>query len=314
MAVKSRADNEPLIKVNPALQTYYQSLESRIGYQLLLGGTRHFGYYDRDTYWPFPIGRSLRRMEEKLFELLSLPPGSRVLDAGCGVAHVAIYLARRGGLRITGIDVIDHHIAKARRNIARARLLSPHEGQVSVQKMDYHHLETLAPDSFDGVYTLETFVHATDPQAALAGFFRILKPGGRLALFEYEHVDYNNGTDFDRSDTTMVDMLDWMKQVNRYAAMPTNEQSTNGYLKRLLLEAGFEDVEVHDYSENIRPMLRLFWILAVVPCMIIKFLRLEKHFVNTLAGARGYVGQQYWSYVAVAATKPGPPLEAAKVK
>lgn len=36
---------EPLINHNPSLQSYYTSLESRIGYRLFLGGTRHFGYY-----------------------------------------------------------------------------------------------------------------------------------------------------------------------------------------------------------------------------------------------------------------------------
>lgn len=39
------AETKPLINENPELQSYYQSLESRIGYRLVLGGTRHFGYW-----------------------------------------------------------------------------------------------------------------------------------------------------------------------------------------------------------------------------------------------------------------------------
>lgn len=35
-------DKTPLIENKP-LQRYYASLESRIGYRLVLGGTRHFG-------------------------------------------------------------------------------------------------------------------------------------------------------------------------------------------------------------------------------------------------------------------------------
>lgn len=34
-----------LIKENAPLQSYYHKLESRIGYRLVLGGTRHFGYW-----------------------------------------------------------------------------------------------------------------------------------------------------------------------------------------------------------------------------------------------------------------------------
>lgn len=37
----------PLINSNPQLQSPYRSLESRIGYRLLLGGTRHLGFYEK---------------------------------------------------------------------------------------------------------------------------------------------------------------------------------------------------------------------------------------------------------------------------
>jgi sterol 24-C-methyltransferase len=298
----STDDTAPLINDNPALQSYYQSLESRIGYRLVLGGTRHFGYYEKDTFWPFPIDSSLRKMEEKLLTALAVPTGSQVLDAGCGVGHVAIYMAQKG-LRITGIDIIDHHIVKARRNIARSGLP---KGQVTVQKMDYHHLESIPAESHEGIYTMETFVHATDPEAVLAGFYRILKPGGRIALFEYDH-------DFE-SEGVIGELADSMKQVNQYAAMPTNERSKKGYFKQLLEDASFVDVEVRDYSENIRPMLRLFYIMAIVPYFIIRLFHLEKYFVNTVAGARGYIGRQYWRYVAITATKPGGHLEGTKTK
>lgn len=109
-------------------------------------------------------------MEAKLLELLHLPSGSQILDAGCGAAHVAIYMARHG-MRITDIDVVDRHIEKARQNIARSGLPP---GQVTAQKMDYHHLESISDASHDGIYTMETFVHATDPEGFLpasTGFF-----------------------------------------------------------------------------------------------------------------------------------------------
>lgn len=75
-------------------QSYYDTLESRIGYKLFLGGTRHFGYYDPGTIWPFPLTPALRRMEDYLYTSLDLPEGAKVLDAGCGVGHVARHLAQ----------------------------------------------------------------------------------------------------------------------------------------------------------------------------------------------------------------------------
>ena len=53
---------EPIIASNPKLQSYYSSLESSLDYRLLLGGTRHFGYYKNGADSPFPISRALRRM------------------------------------------------------------------------------------------------------------------------------------------------------------------------------------------------------------------------------------------------------------
>ncbi|EED11841.1 hypothetical protein TSTA_110210 [Talaromyces stipitatus ATCC 10500] len=32
---------------------------------------------------------------------------------------------------------------------------------------------------------METFAHATEPETILAGFFRILRPSGRISLLEY---------------------------------------------------------------------------------------------------------------------------------
>ena len=44
---------------------YYNKTESKVGYDLVLGGTKHFGYYSRgDNSWAFRP--AMRRMEERL--------------------------------------------------------------------------------------------------------------------------------------------------------------------------------------------------------------------------------------------------------
>ncbi|KAI0389533.1 S-adenosyl-L-methionine-dependent methyltransferase [Xylariaceae sp. FL0594] len=305
----NEAVTAPVINPNPQLQSYYHSAESRIGYRLLLGGTRHFGYYDKDTYWPFPLSWALRKMEDKLAAALALPPGSQVLDAGCGVGHVAIRMAQAHGLRVEGIDIVDHHIAKATRNFERAGLPP---GQLRARKMDYHNLESLSSASFDGIYTMETFVHATDPKAVLRGFYRLLRPGGRLAQFEYDHILVDNRETL--ANTPVLEMVESMHQVNKYAAMPTNAISHPGVFKEMLEEVGFTDVVVRDYSENIVPMTRFFFILAWLPYLLVRLLGLEHWFINTVAGVESYRGRRHWHYVAISARKPGTPTEAGMTK
>ncbi|KAI1088213.1 S-adenosyl-L-methionine-dependent methyltransferase [Rostrohypoxylon terebratum] len=300
--IDKTSDTTPLINSNPQLQSYYYSLESRLGYRLLLGGTRHFGYWEHDTYWPFPFSKGLRNMEDKLAKALALPAGSRVLDAGCGVGHVALRMAKAHGLRVQGIDVVDHHVAKAQRNF---KLSGLPEGTVKARKMDYHHLEPFADQSFDGVYTMETFVHATEPEVVLANFRRILRPGGRLVMFEYDH---------NTLEGSPKDIAESMVKVNKYAAMPTNAISHPGVFKKMLEDSGFENIVIRNYSDNIRPMTRMFFLLAIIPYFIVRFLGLERYFINTIAGVEAYRGHGHWHYVAISATKPGGPIEASKSK
>lgn len=297
------SDTTPILNPNPQLHAYYESIESRAGYRLVLGGTRHFGYWNHDTYQPFPLSKPLRAMEDKLAEILALPVGSRVLDAGCGIGHVALRMAKTHGLRVSAIDIVGHHINKARRNIARSGLP---EGSVSVERMDYHHLETLADASFDGVYTMETLVHATDLDAVLAGFYRVLRPGGHIAMHEYEHEDVG--------DNSTEDIVGEMRKINEYGALPMYDGSIPGVLEDKMGRAGFTDVVVRDYSENVKPMMRLFFVLALVPYLFVRLFGLERYFINTIAGVDMFRARGRWRYLAISATKPGGVVEGEKTQ
>jgi len=229
-------------------------------------------------------------MEAELFKALKCPKRSRVLDAGCGVGHVALYMARAGNYTVEGVDVVARHVSKAKRNIEIAGM----EASVSARIGDYHHLEDYRNDSFDGIYTMETLVHSTNPLKVLQEFLRILKPGGRIALHEYDHEDLAKAP---------KGLADSMKKINQYAAMPANASFDKDVLKELLQEAGFEDVQLRDMSEHIVPMLWLFYLFAIIPYLIIKMLGVEHHFVNTLAGVESYRGRHLWRYIQVTGRK-----------
>ena len=290
-------EKEPLIDTNPSLQRYFASLESRIGFRCFLGGTRHFGYYQPGTKWPFPLNGALRRMEDHLFNSLGLQPHADVLDAGCGVGHVAIHLARKG-LRVQGIDVVCNHVKWAQQEI-RANGL---EKEVSVRLMDYHHLDSLPNGSFNGVYTMETLVHATDPEKALGEFYRVLKSGGSIALYEYDHVD----SEAVSKDDISKNLMDSMRQINSSGSMPGYAMFSSGALQLMLERQGFQDVVVDDLSENIKPMVRLFFLVGYVPYLIISLLGLQARFVNTQAGVEGYriLNRRLGRYIVVTAKKP----------
>ena len=266
---------------------YYHTLESRIGYRLLLGGTRHFGYYPEGQWWPFPIGKALRAMEEKMYQVMALQKkDSMVLDGGAGVGDVAIYMMEKG-LRVKAIELLDLHVAKAKKNV-RSRNA---EGRIEVFQMNYENLK-FEDSIFDGAYTMETLVHAEDPDQAMREFYRVLKPGGVMTHFEYEH-DMDNGHPSSSG----------FSRTNSYASMPAFQQFSFGTIEKKLKNVGFQDVEVEDLSQNVLPMLRLFFILAYIPYLLIQLLGLERTFVNTMAAVELYRCKDNIRYVAIRARK-----------
>ncbi|KAL2065341.1 hypothetical protein VTL71DRAFT_3010 [Oculimacula yallundae] len=212
------------------------------------------------------------------------------MPEGGGAGYVAAHLAEQG-YRVHGIDVVDYHIVKARRNAKSQGL----EQRMTVTKGDYHHLNAFKASSFDGAYTMETFVHATDPELAATEFFRVIRPGGSLAMYEYDHVDFSTET---------AEVRDSWTTINKHASMPAYDRFQRGVLKGILEDVGFEDVEIKDLSNNVFPMLRLFYVLAFIPYLIIVFLGLKAYFINTVAGYEGYIYRDAVRYISVSARKP----------
>ncbi|CDI04601.1 putative Methyltransferase type 11 [Candidatus Competibacter denitrificans Run_A_D11] len=102
-----------------------------------------------------------------------LPPGVRVLDAGCGAGEpVARYFVERGDT-VTGIDLSERMLALARRQVPEA----------TFQRMDVRALE-FPPASFDGIAAVYVVFHLprAEHAALFSGFARVLTPGGALLL------------------------------------------------------------------------------------------------------------------------------------
>ncbi|MFI0262408.1 class I SAM-dependent methyltransferase [Streptomyces sp. NPDC017056] len=267
---------------------YYRHPGSRLGYPLFLNGTKHFGYYRADDS-PWLWSKALRRMEDKMGKTLALPPGARVLDAGCGVGDVAGHLAGRFGLRIHGVDLLDFHVATAARR-ARRRGLGH---LLSFSRGDYA-APAFPEESFDAVYTMETLVHAAEAETALRQFHRVLKPGGRLVMFEYVR---------ESDDRLHPSAAELFRQLNTWAAMPSFQRFTYGTLERLTSEAGFSDVRAEDISRHMWPMLKCFAAIARAPYAAAKAAGLHRHTVNSMSAVEFWRLRAFWRYEVHSAVK-----------
>jgi sterol 24-C-methyltransferase len=272
-----------------AVIDYYNAGESKKGYNLLLHGTKHFGYYKKgDSKWQF--NKAMRQMEAKLATTLALPSGSKVLDAGCGVGDVASYLAKHKGYQIEGIDILDFNIEEAERRIKANGLQS----LVHVQLMSYEEL-SFPPDSFDAVYTMETFVHSSNPEKALKGFYKALKPSGKLVMFEYSRDNDNQMSP--RAQKVFA-------YINKYAAMPAFQRFTHGTQERLMKEAGFNNVRVTNISKHMANMMKAFSLMAFIPYQVIRVFGKQSRYINAMSAVEFHRYGKHIRYNIYTATKP----------
>jgi sterol 24-C-methyltransferase len=267
---------------------YYRTPESRLAYRLLLGGTKHFGYYPEGSSG-LSMAAAMRLMEDKLGESLDLSPASRVLDAGCGEGDVAIRLVDRFGLQVDGVDLLEPNLRRARRKAARLGLTD----SLRFHRLDYSDLPF--PDqTFDGAYTMETLVHAFDHHKALRELGRVLKPGGTLALFEYSVPPRAEMTPEQR------EAFDFVVERSAMRSLPS---FVHGAFPAILGQAGFEVVATEDVTERIWPMLRRMARICYLPAAAGRLLRARAALLNSTALVEGYRHRQGWRYNVVRARR-----------
>jgi SAM-dependent methyltransferase len=111
---------------------------------------------------------------EAFIARLNLPAGAKVLDMACGSGNLAIPLARQGCIA-TGVDIAPNLLVQAReRAVAEGLTVSFDEGDA--EALPY------ANASFDAVVTMFGAMFAPRPELVAAELARVLKPGGRLAM------------------------------------------------------------------------------------------------------------------------------------
>jgi ubiquinone/menaquinone biosynthesis C-methylase UbiE len=128
----------------------------------------------------------LQDQASTLVELLhadtSYPPGSRVLEAGCGVGAQTITLARNSPeAHITSFDISLRSVAEARKKIEGAGFT-----HVSFRQADIFNLP-FRTESFDHIFVCFVLEHLARPVDALIGLKNLLKTNGTLTVIEGDH-------------------------------------------------------------------------------------------------------------------------------
>ena len=122
-----------------------------------------------DTHYDHHRGRNYHTHISN-YLINGLPKGGDLLDIGCGTGLFVSKYIEHGG-RGTGLDISEKMVAKARKRCPQC------EFTVGVgEKLPFR------DESFDAISSLLVFSYVKDPEAMLSETFRVLRPGGSIAL------------------------------------------------------------------------------------------------------------------------------------
>ncbi|HEX6447245.1 MAG TPA: class I SAM-dependent methyltransferase [Streptosporangiales bacterium] len=133
----------------------------------------------------------LRRVYRRIADDLAgvLPDGAEVLDIGGGPGVLMLELARRRpDVRVTSTDLSADMVARAERNL---RGLGERATACVADAADL----PFADGSFDLVVTTFSVHHWDDPAAAVPELARVLRPGGRLAVYDFSDTSLDQLVD-----------------------------------------------------------------------------------------------------------------------
>jgi sterol 24-C-methyltransferase len=192
------------------------------------------------------LSESIVRHELHLAHRIGLRPGMRVLDVGCGIGGPMLNISRFTGASITGVNINAYQLG---RGLNRAREPGP-GSRLGFLKADFLQLP-IGDEACDAAYAIEATCHAPDKVEAYAEVYRVLRPGGTFAGYEWCVTD---SYDAERADHRLI-----KKQIEEGDALPDIASTVE--VDGALRSAGFELVEGRDLARDCDPETP--WYLAL---------------------------------------------------
>jgi len=204
-------------------------------------------------------------------------PGSRVLEAGCGVGAQTIQLAQRNPeAEFVAIDYSAESLA-----IARERVQAMGLGNVEFRHADIHALP-FEDAEFDGAFLCFVLEHLAAPDEALQEVRRVLRPGAKVCSFEGDH-----GTVLPSPDDPAIHRM--VAAIVRLQSLESGDACIGRRLCPLLRSAGLRNVNVEPcvaYADATRPQ----WVEQFTLATITEMFALQE----TGVLSRGLLSEPEW--------------------
>jgi demethylmenaquinone methyltransferase/2-methoxy-6-polyprenyl-1,4-benzoquinol methylase len=176
--------------------------------------------------------------------------GARVLDLAGGTGDLARLFARRVGSPglVVLTDINGAMLAEGRNKLLDAGLALP-VVQCNAEALPF------APRSFDAVSIAFGLRNVTRKDAALAEMRRVLRPGGVALVLEFSRVWAPLGPAYDWYSFNVLPRIGRLVARDegsyRYLAESIRVHPDQESLKRMMEQAGFDEVEYHNLTAGV---------------------------------------------------------------
>lgn len=248
----------------------------------------HYGYWDETVK---SHGDSLLKMNQVLGEKMKIKAGDNILDAGCGVGAISIWLAEHyHNVKLTGISISKYHVNKA------AAFAKTHGVDDRVVFLERNFLSTGFPnDSFDVIFSVESFCHAENKLDFIRESYRILKSGGKLIIADY-YLTKNELNHFEKKIMRLF-LNGW--------AVP--DIPSRGNFLQDVGQAGFKNIEHQDITKNISPSSKIMFKRGCSGLLVDRVIKHKNRiqYANTITCFFQYVAlkMKLWNYLIISAEK-----------
>jgi ubiquinone/menaquinone biosynthesis C-methylase UbiE len=126
------------------------------------------------------IKRDMLRRRGHVRAALAARPGERILDVGCGPGFYVRELLDEVGPQgsVVAVDASPDMLALARQRCDGFENVMFHEGNATALPVD--------DGEFDAALCVQVMEYVPDPGVALAEMFRVLRPGGRVLIWDID--------------------------------------------------------------------------------------------------------------------------------
>lgn len=202
--------------------------------------------------------RDVQEVNRKFCEVVDAKPGEHLLEVGSGSGILCRMLASylQPGGSVLGVDISPEMIAEARKYALA-------EGTNDGVTFETAKAEALPyPNArFDGAVAARLLLHGVDPEAIIREMKRVVKPGGRLVVMDWDF------------DTVTVDHPD-RELTRRLLHWRSDHHSGNNWsgrqLWRQMQTAGLQNLSVHPWvsvsHHETDGLTQSLWRAAEVAC------------------------------------------------